>query len=396
VANLMDLSYGGAVEEFRQEVADFLDRHYRPEIRLRPDEVRAFRRRAIDAGLLYRAVPRKYGGSEQPTDLLRGQVIREEFARVDAPAEVPGVGVALLVPTLLAHGTEKQKQQFISPTLSGDMVWCQGYSEPDAGSDLESLRTTAVLNGDTWVINGQKVWTSNAVQADHMFLLARTDKTKPRRDGLSYLLLDMHQPGVMVRPLRQITGATGFNEVFFTDARTPHDMLVGRAGGGWQVSRTTLSSERGAYTGSDRSLALFASLIKLARRSEIDGKPAIADKMTRERLAELLGWVEAHRLATYLQTSRTLRGQPEGRIGLMNKQMLTDIHDRTSRLALDLLGESGMLDPSATERPGDERWLNQFFGSLGMSIAGGTSNIQRNIIAEQGLGLPRSPIRQDR
>jgi alkylation response protein AidB-like acyl-CoA dehydrogenase len=319
-------------------------------------------------------------------------VIREEFDRVDAPAEIPGVGVALLIPTLLAHGTEKQKQQFIPPTLSGDMVWCQGYSEPDAGSDLESLRTTAVLDGDSWVINGQKVWTSNAARADYMFLLARTDKTKPRRDGLSYLLLDMHQPGVAVRPLRQITGTTGFNEVFFTDARTPHDMIVGDVGGGWQVSRTTLANERGAFTGPDRSLALFASLIKLSRRSEIDGKPAIADSMTRERLAELLGWVEAHRLAAYLQTSRAVRGHAGGRIGLMNKQMLTEIHDRTSRLALDLIGEAGMLDPAVTDRPGDERWLNQFFGSLGMAIAGGTSNIQRNIIAERGLGLPRSPM----
>ena len=387
----MDLSYGHAVEAFRQEVADFLARHYRPDIRLDPSEVKVFRQHAVDAGLLYRSIPRNYGGSEQPSDLLRGQVIREEFDRVDAPAEVPGVGVALLVPTLLAHGTEKQKQQFIPPTLSGDMVWCQGYSEPDAGSDLESLRTTAVLDGDCWVINGQKVWTSNAARADYMFLLARTDKTKPRRDGLSYLLLDMHQPGVAVHPLRQITGATGFNEVFFTDARTPHDMIVGNEGGGWQVSRTTLANERGAFTGPDRSLALFASLVKLARRSEIDGKPAIADKTTRQRLAELLGWVEAHRLAAYLQTSRTLRGGSGGRLGLMNKQMLTDIHDRTSRLALDLIGEAGMLDPSATERPGDERWLNQFFGSLGMAIAGGTSNIQRNIIAERGLGLPRSP-----
>lgn len=388
----MDLSYGDAVEAFRQEVADFLARHYRTEIRLSPDEVRAFRRRAVDAGLLYRSIPRQYGGSEQPTDLLRGQVIGEEFDRVGAPAEVPGAGVALLVPTLLAHGTDKQKRHFIPPTLSGDMVWCQGYSEPDAGSDLESLRTSAVLDGDSWVINGQKVWTSNAAKADYMFLLARTDKTKPRRDGLSYLLLGMRQPGVAVRPLRQITGATGFNEVFFTDARTPHDMIVGEEGGGWQVSRTTLANERGAFTGPDRSRALFVSLLKLARRSEIDGKSAIADKATRERLAELLGWVEAHRLAAYLQTSRALRGHSEGRIGLMNKQMLTDIHDRTSRLALDLIGEDGMLDPSATERPGDERWLNQFFGSLGMSIAGGTSHIQRNIIAERGLGLPRSPV----
>ena len=276
---VMDLSYGSSAEAFRHEVADFLDRHYRPEIRSIQPKSTAFRRRAVDAGLLYRTVPRTYGGSEQAPDPLRGQVIREEFDRVGAPGEVPGVGVALLVPTLLAHGTEKQKQQFIPPTLAGDIMWCQGYSEPDAGSDLESLRTTAVLDGDSWVINGQKVWTSNAAQADYMFLLARTDPTKPRRDGLSYLLLDMHQPGVEVRPLRQITGAAGFNEVFFTDARTPADMIVGPEGGGWQVSRTTLANETGRVH-RPRSLVrrLFTSLVKLARRREIDGRPAIADR----------------------------------------------------------------------------------------------------------------------
>jgi alkylation response protein AidB-like acyl-CoA dehydrogenase len=392
----MDLSYGAAVETFRQEVSDFLAKHYRPEMRRNPEELRAFRERAVQAGLLYRTVPREYGGSEQPTDLLRGQVIREEFRRVGAPAEVPGVGVALLVPTLLAHGTEEQKQRFIPPTLSGEILWCQGYSEPDAGSDLESLRTTAVVDGDTWVINGQKVWTSNAGAADFMFLLARTDKNKPRRDGLSYLLMEMHQPGVEVRALRQINGAAEFDEVFLTDARTPRDMIVGLEGEGWQVSRTTLAHERGALTGPDQSGALFASLIKLARRSEIDGKPAITDDSTRERLAELLGWVEAHRFAAYTQTSRTLEGRAGGQLGLMNKQMLTDITDRTARMALDLIGESGMLDPSAVERPGTERWLNQFFGSLGMAIAGGTSHIQRNIIAERGLGLPRDETGRDR
>ncbi len=392
----MDLSYGPAAEAFRHEVADFLDRHYGPDIRGDSGAVKAFRLRAVDAGLLYRSVPRAYGGSEQPSDLLRGQVIREEFDRVGAPGEVPGVGVALLVPTLLAHGTEAQKQQFIPPTLAGDLVWCQGYSEPDAGSDLESLRTTAVLDEGDWVINGQKVWTSNAAHADFMFLLARTDPTKPRRDGLSYLLLDMHQPGVTVRPLRQITGAAGFNEVFFTDARTPAEMIVGDEGGGWQVSRTTLAHERGTYTGPERSQALFISLVKLARRREMDGRPAITDQDTRVRLAELLGWVEAHRLAAHVQASRALQGEPGGRLGLMNKQMLTEINDRTSQLALELIGPASMLDPSASEHPGDERWLNQFLGSLGMSIAGGTSNIQRNMIAERGLGLPRDPSGQAR
>jgi alkylation response protein AidB-like acyl-CoA dehydrogenase len=241
------------------------------------------------------------------------------------------------------------------------------------------------------VINGQKVWTSGASQANWMFLLARTEPGKPRRAGLSYLLLDMGQPGVEVRPLRQINGSAEFSEVFLTGARTPLDQIVGGRGNGWAVSRTTLAAERTTLAAPETSAALMASLIRLAQRTERDGVPAIQDPVIRARLAELQGWINAQKYASYRQAgARTAGGMID--LALLNKLMHADIAERVARLALEILGPAAILDPAASQRPGDERWLNQFFGSLGIAIAGGTSNIQRNIIAERGLGLPRDPV----
>src|SRR5882757_733780 len=385
----MDLSEGPEYERFRGEVRAFLDRHWQPDRAADDDYVAKFRRDAVAAGLLYRGVPESYGGSGQAPDPLRAQVVREEFVRVRAPLEVGGVGTALLVPTLLRWGTPAQREQFVPRTVTGELRWCQGYSEPDAGSDLEGLRTTAVVDGGEWVINGQKVWTSNSMRADWMFLLARTEPDQPRRAGLSYLLLDMHQPGVEVRPLRQLTGSSEFSEVFLTDARTPVGLLVGERGQGWAVSRTTLAAERSTLAAPETSAALFASLVKLTRRRERNGRPAIDDPGVRSRLVELYGWIEAQRCSALIQASPGARSEGPQRLELLNKLLHTEIARGVSEIALDVLGSASLLDPRATTRPGDERWLNQFFGSLGVAIAGGTSNIQRNIIAERGLGLPR-------
>jgi alkylation response protein AidB-like acyl-CoA dehydrogenase len=384
----MDLSYGHEYEAFRDEVRDFLARSWQPDRATDRDYVRAFRQAAIGAGLLYRTVPTEFGGAGREPDALRAQVVREEFGRVKAPREVGGIGTALLVPTLLRWGTGEQKRRFVPPTLSGELRWCQGYSEPNAGSDLESLRTAAVLDGDEWVIDGQKVWTSETKQAQWMFLLARTEPEMPRRGGLSYLLLDMRQPGVEVRPLRQITGTAEFSEVFLTGARTPADLIVGGRGQGWTVSRTTLAAERTTLAAPEISAALYSSLTKLASRADADGRRGISDPTVRIRLVELRGWIEAQRYSAMTQASRDAGDQPDI-LQLLNKLLHTEIAHRASDIALSLLGPSAYLDPNATDRPADERWLNQFFGSLGIAIAGGTSNIQRNIIAERGLGLPR-------
>jgi alkylation response protein AidB-like acyl-CoA dehydrogenase len=384
----MDLSYGAEYEAFRGEVREFLDREWDADRGAERDYVAAFRRAAVTAGYLYRTVPVEYGGAGREADALRAQVVREEFGRVRAPREIGGVGTALLVPTLLRWGTPEQKQRFVGPTVAGDLRWCQGYSEPDAGSDLESLRTSAVVDNGEWVIKGQKVWTSETERAQWMFLLARTEPDRPRRAGLSYLLLDLRQPGVDVRPLRQITGSAEFSEVFLNGARTPTELIVGERGAGWTVSRTTLAAERTTLAAPETSAGLYASLVKLARRAEDAGGRGLSDPVVRSELMKLRGWLDAQRYSAMIQASRPTGDRPDI-LGLLNKLLHTEIATRVSGIALDLLGPSSYLDPALSSPPGDERWLNQFFGSLGVAIAGGTSNIQRTIIAERGLGLPR-------
>src|SRR5262249_1747753 len=212
---------------------------------IRTDErATAFRIKAIERGYLYRSVPKRYGGGEQPPDPLKATLLAEECRKAKAPSEVVGQGPSMLVPTLVEHGTEEQKQKFIRDTLLGKITWCQGYSEPGSGSDLASLRTRAVLDGDFWVINGQKIWTSNADTADWMFCLVRTEPEAPKHDGISYLLIDMKTPGITVRPLRQMTGEADFNEVFFDNVRVAAQNIVGQRGHGWVVSRSTLKHER--------------------------------------------------------------------------------------------------------------------------------------------------------
>jgi alkylation response protein AidB-like acyl-CoA dehydrogenase len=389
----MDLSAGPEHDAFRLEVRRFLDENWPDRSGADPRSAAAlFRNRAVEAGLLYRTVPKAYGGSQQPPDAERARIIREEFAQRGAPRELEGPGVGMLVPTLLAFGEPWQKERFIPRTLTGQMIWCQGYSEPGAGSDLASLRTRAVLDGDEWVIEGQKIWTTMAHLADFMFLLARTEPDAPRREGISYLLLDMRQPGVSVRPLRQITGGSEFNEVFLTGARTPRDWIVGQRGQGWTISKTTLKHERDSIGGAARTEDMFAKLVDLARTCERDGRPAIEEDGVRQELARIEGYVLAQRYSAYRQQSMQAAGEDPGLIGLVNKLNGTQIGHRIAGLAQDLMGGAGLLSPgeAGARRKGVERWNNQVLGSLAVAIAGGSSNIQRNLIAERGLGLPRS------
>jgi alkylation response protein AidB-like acyl-CoA dehydrogenase len=391
----MDLSYGPEYEAYRRHVSAFLDDHWPADAESRDLDETAFRKLATAAGYLYRSVPAEYGGGDQEPDVLKARVIREEFMARGAPLEIRSLGTELLVPTLLERGTEWQKAKFVPPTIAGDIVWCQGYSEPGSGSDLASLSTRADLDGDEWVINGQKVWTSFADQADYMFLLARTEPDAPKHKGISYLLVPMDQPGIEVRPLRQITGDREFNEVFFDGARTSVDWIVGRRGEGWQVANTTLKHERAWVGDVSQSDQLLGALIRLAKRTQIDGRPAIEKPEVRRRLVEVQGMVEAQRYAGYIQLSRSLRDRDAGILPLLGKLSSTTIAASISSLALDLLGDASLLPhtgPGRDARVGSERWMFQYFGSLGSAIAGGSSNIQRNIIAERGLGLPRDVI----
>lgn len=394
----MDLNYGAAAESFRGEVSAFLKDAWQPGERRGPDLtefVKHFRLAAIERGYLYRSVPRRFGGSEQPVDVICAQVIREEFARIRAPMEVGGNGVNMLVPTLLERGSEELREMFIRRTIEGELIWGQGYSEPGSGSDLASVRTKAELSADgtKWIINGQKIWTSMGTQCTHMFMLVRTEPDAPKHEGITYLLLDLNQPGITRRPIRQMTGEQGahtFCEFFFDNVETPVAWQVGERGQGWQVSRTTLKHERASIGSADGLGNQFRKLVDLAKEMGRIGDPVI-----RDRLAEIEGRVLSHRYSSFRLFSCAAAGEDAGPIQLMMKLLLTEIGHEIALLAQELIGEQGMVEPASakgrgTREPrGPNKWLDQIMGSLGNSIAGGASNIQRNIIAERGLGLPR-------
>ncbi len=391
----MDLRYSEEYEGFRAEVKAFLADNWPPkgeESQRSQDEQQArFRGLAIERGYLARAIPREYGGSEQPPDVLRGAIIREEFGRAGAPQD-PHPPTAQLIPTLLEHGTEALKQRYLPPTLRGDLVWCQGYSEPGSGSDLASVQTRAERVGDEWVINGQKIWTTGAHQADMIYLLCRTEPDAGKHAGISYLLLDMNQPGVDVRPLKQMSGDAHFNEVFFDDARTPADHIVGKRGEGWIVSRSTLQHERNAAGRVAEVRGPFEELVRLAQKSVRNGGPAIADPNVRQRVAEIEGYVASHEYSAYRQLTCDARGESPGPVATMNKLAKTDVCLMMAKLAFDLLGDEGLSAPVSSRDgpPTDSRtWIYEYMNSIAQTIGAGTSNIQRNIIGERGLGLPR-------
>jgi alkylation response protein AidB-like acyl-CoA dehydrogenase len=385
----MDLSFGEESEAFRKDVKAFLADHWLSGAS--KGDAALFRTKATEAGYLYRAIPRAYGGSEQPADVTKAEIIRAEFRAVRAPMEIGGNGLTMVVPTLLAHGAPWQKEFFIPPTLRGEFQWAQGYSEPNAGSDLASLRARGELVNGEWVINGQKIWTSRAHESQYMFALVRTEPDAPKHAGISYLLIDLRQPGVTIRPLRQMTGRSEFCEVFLDDVRTPEGWIVGQRGEGWAISKTTLKHERATIGGSERTEEQFQKLVALARETERNGKPAILDSQIRQDLAELEGWILAQKYSGYRRFSVTSSGGTEGLLGLVNKQLTTEIAERTARIAQALIGDAALLQPSerSGERRGAEKWIEQIMGSLAVAIAGGASNIQRNIIAERGLNLPR-------
>lgn len=389
----MELGFSDEHEAFRDEVKSFLAESWplrgeEAKLRRRQQAV-LFRGRAIERGYLARAIPKAYGGSEQSSDPLKATIIATEFARVHAPRD-PGAPISQLVATIASHGTEEQKARFLPSAITGETVWCQGYSEPGAGSDLASLRTKAELIGDQWVINGQKIWTSAAHVADMIYLLVRTEPDAPKHKGMSFLLVDMKQPGIEVRPLKQMNGDSHFNEVFFDDARTPADCIVGGRGEGWIVSRSTLAHERNAVGGSVAVRVQFERLVKLARTAQRHGRPAIEDPTIRQRLADIDGYVTSHEYSGYRQLTADVRGEKRGSISMMNKLVSTEIGHMVAELAFELEAEEGLRAPLGDRRPkGHPDWGSEYMMSLGLSIAGGSSDIQRNIIGERGLGLPR-------
>jgi alkylation response protein AidB-like acyl-CoA dehydrogenase len=405
----MDLSYSAEYEAFRNEVRQFLKENWTdadanspppPDSRatlmggvIRTDEIATrFRLKAIERGYLYRHVPKRYGGGEQPPDPLKGVIISEEFRKARAPAEVVGQGPSMLVPTLVEHGTEEQKQKFIRDTLLGKITWCQGYSEPGAGSDLASLRTRAVLEGDFWIVNGQKIWTSNADTSEWMFCLVRTEPEASKHEGISYMLIEMKTPGIDIRPLRQMTGDADFNEVFLENVRVPTNNLVGKRGQGWVVSRSTLKHERQLIGGSLINRRILDGLTMLAQGVNLRGKPAIKDPVIRNRLVELEAKMLASEYHGYRMLTMEARQEEPGLAAMVTKLYGTMLGYDLSKLAMDIAADRGMLAPGEESAPAMGMFLTAYMWSLGILIAGGTANIQRNIIAERGLGMPRDPV----
>jgi alkylation response protein AidB-like acyl-CoA dehydrogenase len=401
----VNLSYSAEYEQFRAEVRRFLAEHWTADdAASQPDadtvasftgggrvDKRAteFRLKAIERGYLYRHVPRRYGGAEQTPDPLKATIVAEEFRRARAPYEITGQGPSMLVPTLLEHGSEKQKGRFIRDTLLGKIRWCQGYSEPGAGSDLASLRTRAVLEGDHWVVNGQKIWTSNAKEADWMFALVRTEPEQPKHDGISYLLIAMDTPGIDVRPLRQMTGDADFNEVFFENVRVPAENLVGKRGQGWVVNRSTLKHERALIGGAHLTRRTFDGLVMVAQALEHRGQPAIKDPVIRNRIAELEARLLASEYQGYRLLTMSARGEDHGLAGMVMKLYSTNLGYDIAKLAMDVVGDRALLAPGEPSAPAMGMFGTAYMWSLGVLIAGGAANIQRNIVAERGLGLPR-------
>jgi alkylation response protein AidB-like acyl-CoA dehydrogenase len=396
----MDLTYGERYEAFRRELREFLTgwplRGAESQLPAAEQE-RIFRKRGIEAGYVYRTIPAQYGGAGRDSDPLIDRVIQEEYARSGAPGNRLDQGPGLLVPTLLEFGSEAQKRHFIPPTLAGEMKWCQGYSEPGSGSDLASLQTTARLDGDHWVINGQKIWTSNAKQADYMFGLFRTEPAASKHAGISYLLVPMNAPGIDVRPLKQMTGSMEFNEVFFDGARAPAENIVGQRGEGWSISRATLKHERNLIGNPRLMTGQFDVLLRIARSATRNGRPAIEDPSVRQRIAEIEGYVRACETTNLRMLSASMRGEELSVMlpMMMIKLFSTEVMKQIACAAFDLLGSDGLLEPSAAndsiyDTSATQRGVvHNYMYSLGPAIAGGASNIQRNIIGERGLGLPR-------
>ena len=396
----MDLQYGSQYEDYRRELQEFL-RSWPPtgaeaELPLEEQE-RWFRQQAIDRGYVYRDIPKQYGGSEQESDPLKERIILEEFSRTTVPLRAMSQGPAMLVPTLLEFGTEEQRAKYIRPTLEGEILWCQGYSEPGSGSDLASLQCRAELQGDEFVITGQKIWTSGAAQCQMMFCLFRSEPEASKHAGISYLLVPMEQPGIEVRPLKQLTGSDEFNEVFFDGARTHVSNLVGKRGEGWQVSRATLKHERKLIGNPRLMMTQFELLVALARKVERDGRPAIEDPAVQLTIAEVEGYVRAAETCNMRMLSAELHGefakvmQPM----MMIKLYATKASEKIAQAAYDLVGGDGLLDIDAPEMgmwatsSDEQAAVHNYLFSKGPSIAGGASNIQRNIIGERLLGLPR-------
>ena len=393
----MDLRYGKEYEDFRQEVRAFLAKHGHKSPSLQGEmgrptaQAREWQALLIEQGYAARTIPRQYGGYGGEPDVLKSVIIDQEFDQAGVSKGLSGQGISMLVPTLLELGTEEQKQRWIRPTITGEIFWCQGYSEPNAGSDLASLQTRAHVEGDEFVINGQKIWTSSAHFSDMMIVLVRTEADAPKHMGISYLLLPMTTPGIEVRPLVTMTGDATFNEVFFTDVRLKTDQIVARRGDGWMVANATLKHERGMLGDPSQSANLLHQVTELLTSETVDGVRLIDSPLYRDRLMRLQARVASMQWHSMRLLTNTLKNELELMPILVVKLIGTHLNQDICALAIDALGELGILYDQSKYLRAMGMWQSRYMFSLGLIIGGGTSHIQKNIISERGLGMPREP-----
>jgi alkylation response protein AidB-like acyl-CoA dehydrogenase len=389
----MDLQFSAEDRAFREEVRTWLTENAPTERRpKRGPGVReydlAWQRKLYEAGWGNVAWPIEYGGRDLP--LIQQLIWFEEYARTGMrPIDTRFVGMAHAGPTLMARASDAQKSFHLPKILKGEVVWCQGFSEPEAGSDLASLRTKAVVDGDQLVVTGQKIWTSFADHADYQELLVRTNPEAPKHKGITWVICDMKSPGIDIRPIRTIEGGADFNEVFYDEVRIPLTNVVGDIDNGWSVAMSTLAFERGtAFTISQVQLAASVEeLIELARsRRSINGTPVIADQSFAQRLARARADCAALRALTYLGISKNANSDQPGPEGSMMKLHYADLAKRVYKLGIELLGSRSLAIPVDED---DTDWIDKHLIAYSTSIGGGTSEIQRNIIGERVLGLPR-------
>tara|TARA_Y100000310_G_scaffold159111_1_gene158562 strand:- start:9441 stop:10631 length:1191 start_codon:yes stop_codon:yes gene_type:complete len=390
----MDLTYGAEYEPFRSEVREFIEKNRdktpgSPGRGTPAEAARAWQQLLIEHGYAARTIPKEYGGYGAEPDILKTRIIAEEFAR--ARVQPGHSGDFRLVPTLLELGTEEQKKKWIAPTIRGEISWCQGYSEPEAGSDLASLRTSAVVDGDEFVINGQKIWTSGAKTAEMIFCLVRTEPDAPKHQGISYLLFSMDTPGIEVRPLVTMTGDATFNEVFFTDVRVPTDQIVGARGDGWFVANATLKHERGGLGDPDAAENRFRAVVEMMKTETIDGRCLMAHPTYRDRLLKLQARMLSMKFNGMRNFSHQLRGEDPGMSRWIVKLQGCELNHQVASLAIDIMGESGILYRGSPYLRDRGMWQSNYMMDLGLIIGGGTAQIQKNIIGERALGLPKEP-----
>ena len=402
----MDLNYGPEYEDFRKEVQEFCKKWdgvnftnaAKVPMSMTFKETGKTISRSewqsilMDQGYFARSVPKEYGGFGGDSDVIKNRIIASEFSNAKIPPAMGGQGIDMLVPTLLELGTEDQKKQYIKPTLHGEMIWCQGYSEPNAGSDLASLQTKGELIDGNWVINGQKIWTSTAQYSQMMFCLVRTEPDAQKHAGISYLLIPMNTAGLEVRPLIDMTLKSGFNEVFFTDVTIPQGNIIGKRGEGWAVANATLGHERGSLTNPNATVNRVNSLIDRMKEETLDGRRLIDMPVYRDKLMALQAKVMAFQSNSLrVLSSKLNKGQDTKIAGMIQKLVGTELRHELEGFAVDVMGEIGTLYEDSPNLRDNGSWQFLYMYYLGLIIGGGTSQIQKNIISERGLGMPREP-----